>query len=111
MYDNPFKLRVGELANFDDLFERWKQFTKTNVDDQNPELYTFEQKLQYWEERVAGIDQLGPDYTTVKPGVHVSPETAESMFKVGVGVGAGGAFLTGLFIAAMKRIGSKKRAA
>ena len=78
---------------------------------ENTEIYTFEQKLQFWEDRVAGIDQLGPDFTTVKPGVHVSPETAESLFKLGVGVGAGAVVATCGLVAVMKRLGSKRRAA
>jgi hypothetical protein len=110
-YANLVKLKTGELANFDELHERFSKFDQTNTDAANPELYTFEQKLQFWEERRTAIEQLPSDYQETKPGVYVSPETAQSMFGLGAGIGAGSAFAICALMALAKRAGRNKRAA
>lgn len=107
-YDNLFKLRSGELANFDDLYERWQQFAKTLTDNQHPELFTFEQKLDFWDERKQALERLGPGYTSVEPGIHVSPETAKSMFDVGVAVGAGVVIGLGAIVGVIQSAGGKR---
>lgn len=111
LYDNMLKLKTGELANFDDLHERFQRFDQTNTDSANPELYTFEQKLQFWEERRGVLEQLPEGYQDAQPGVHISPETAESLFGVGVGVGAGVAFGMCGLVAAVRHFGAKKKRA
>ena len=109
-YNNLEKMKGGELANFDDLFERFQVFDITNTDPANSELYTFEQKLQFWEERRTVLEKLPGTYTDMQPGVHVSPETMQSTFLFGMGLGAASAFGICAMMAAARRAGRRKAA-
>jgi len=100
LYHNLLMLKNGELASFDDLYARFLNSTISEIND-------YIQRLDVWEKRVAELQGLPPGYTDNQPGVHISPETAESVFGVGMALGAVGVIGFGLLAAGLK----KRRAA